>query len=46
MSPMFAEAAVAMLSAVQLHGSEPGAYVNALREALPRNVPNLEGAER
>lgn len=30
--------AVLSLSAVQLHGSEDQAYVNALREALPRNV--------
>lgn len=32
------KAAVLSLSAVQLHGSEDRAYVNALREALPRNV--------
>ncbi|EBR0110918.1 bifunctional indole-3-glycerol-phosphate synthase TrpC/phosphoribosylanthranilate isomerase TrpF [Salmonella enterica subsp. houtenae serovar Houten] len=32
------KAAVLSLSAVQLHGSEDQAYVNALREALPRNV--------
>ncbi|HAM9291040.1 TPA: bifunctional indole-3-glycerol-phosphate synthase TrpC/phosphoribosylanthranilate isomerase TrpF, partial [Salmonella enterica] len=32
------KAAVLPLSAVQLHGSEDQAYVNALREALPRNV--------
>ncbi|ELO73349.1 bifunctional indole-3-glycerol phosphate synthase/phosphoribosylanthranilate isomerase, partial [Salmonella enterica subsp. enterica serovar Enteritidis str. SARB17] len=32
------KAAVLALSAVQLHGSEDQAYVNALREALPRNV--------
>lgn len=32
------KAAVLSLSAVQLHGSEDQAYVNALREALPKQV--------
>ncbi len=32
------KAAVLSLSAVQLHGSEDRAYVNALREALPKQV--------
>ncbi|VEA38665.1 Indole-3-glycerol phosphate synthase / Phosphoribosylanthranilate isomerase [Salmonella enterica subsp. enterica] len=40
------KAAVLPLSAVQLHGSEDQAYVNALREALPKTGANLEGAER
>ncbi|SUG38425.1 Indole-3-glycerol phosphate synthase / Phosphoribosylanthranilate isomerase [Salmonella enterica subsp. arizonae] len=32
------KAAVLSLSAIQLHGSENQAYVNALREALPRDL--------